>query len=174
LKIWRLIIANIITTIVIFFIVLGLYGYILFTIPDSTISALKIGATSLVTALPLIILAFALVGALQVILPRTFFVKYLSEQAGVKGIFIGSLLGGIIPGPPYIWLSIAAALLKSGAGTGMVISFLCASTIWNFDLLPLEISFLGTRFVVIKVISTIIFPPVAGIIVHILSIKLSL
>jgi len=169
-----LIISNTFTTIVVFIVVLSLYGYILFAIPDRTISALKFGATNLVTALPLIILSFALVGALQVVLPRTFFMKYLSEQAGIKGIFIGCLLGGIIPGPPYIWLSIAAALLKSGAGIGMVIGFLCASTIWNFDLLPLEISFFGARFVTIKVISTLVLPPLAGLTVHILFGKLSL
>lgn len=42
--------------------------------------ALKIGIASFITALPLILLAFALVGALQIILPKTIFIKYLSEQ----------------------------------------------------------------------------------------------
>jgi uncharacterized membrane protein YraQ (UPF0718 family) len=72
----------------------------------------------------------------------------------------------LAPGGPYVSLPIVAGLLKSGASIGTMVAFLTGWSIWAVGRLPMEIGILGWKFTVIRLISTIVFPPIAGYIAH--------
>lgn len=130
------------------------------------LQALKIGGMAMLKTIPLIIVAFAILGAIQVLIPKEFITKWLGAKTGMKGIFLGCVLGGITPGPPYISFPLALSLLKGGAGIGTVVAFITAWEIWSVERIPLEVAFLGTKFIAIRVVCTLIFPPLVGVIAH--------
>lgn len=120
----------------------------------------------LAAALPLVILTFVVLGLLNVIVPREFYVRWLSQEAGWRALVVGAAAGAIAPGGPVVQTVIAATLLKSGAGIGCVVSFLTAGALSHLMLLPLEVGLLGWRFVVLRLACTVFFAPVAGALAH--------
>jgi uncharacterized membrane protein YraQ (UPF0718 family) len=65
-------------------------------------------------------------------------------------------------------LPIVAGLLKTGAGIGTMVAFLTGWSIWAVSRLPMEVGILGWKFVFIRLVSTFIFPPLAGWIAQII------
>ena len=112
----------------------------------------------------LLIFAFAIAGFAQALVPRELIAKWLSDESGIRGILIGCLVGAITPGGPYVSFPIVAALYKSGAGIGTLVAFVTAWSLWAVGRLPYEVSLIGAKFTVIRFLSTLIFPPIAGII----------
>jgi uncharacterized membrane protein YraQ (UPF0718 family) len=118
--------------------------------------------------LPLLILAFIVAGMAQILLPREMISKWIGTESGMRGIIIGSIAGGLAPGGPYVSLPIVAGLLKAGAGIGTMVGFLTGWSLWAITRLPMEIGILGWKFTFIRVVSTILFPPIAGFIAQML------
>ena len=112
--------------------------------------------------LPLLIFAFIMAGMIQVLLPRELLSKWIGEGAGMRGIFIGTIAGGITPGGPYVSLPLAAGFLRAGAGVGTMVAFITAWSLWAVSRLPMEIGILGWKFTVIRLACTFFFPPIAG------------
>ena len=112
--------------------------------------------------LPLLIFAFIMAGMIQVLLPRELLSKWIGEGAGMRGIFIGTIVGGITPGGPYVSLPLAAGFLRAGAGVGTMVAFITAWSLWAVSRLPMEIGILGWKFTVIRLACTFFFPPIAG------------
>jgi uncharacterized membrane protein YraQ (UPF0718 family) len=122
----------------------------------------------LVEILPLLILAFIVAGLVQELLPRELIARWVGKESGWRGIFIGAIAGGLAPGGPYVSLPIVAGLLKSGAGIGTMVAFLTGWSLWAIGRLPMEVGILGWKFTVIRIVSTLIFPPLAGYLAHLL------
>jgi uncharacterized membrane protein YraQ (UPF0718 family) len=59
---------------------------------------------------------------------------------------------------------IAAALLKAGASVGTLVAFVTAWSLWALGRLPIEVGIIGWRFTLVRFLSTLIFPPIAGFI----------
>lgn len=118
--------------------------------------------------LPLLIFAFIVAGMVQALLPQETLSKWIGEESGLKGIFIGTLAGGITPGGPYVSLPVVAGLLKAGAGIGTLVAFLTSWSLWAVSRLPLEIGILGWKFTFIRLACTFFFPPIAGLIAQLL------
>jgi uncharacterized membrane protein YraQ (UPF0718 family) len=114
--------------------------------------------------LPLLIFAFIVAGMVQVLLSRELLSKWVGVESGIRGIFIGTVAGGLTPGGPYVSLPIAAGLLRSGASIGTMIAFLTGWSLWAVGRLPMEVGILGWKFTLIRIASTFFFPPVAGLI----------
>jgi uncharacterized membrane protein YraQ (UPF0718 family) len=132
------------------------------------LTGLKSAFTMIIEILPLLLFAFIVAGMVQILLPRELLSKWIGAESGMRGILIGSIAGGLSPGGPYVSLPIVAGLLKSGAGIGTMVSFLTGWSIWAIGRLPMEIGILGWKFTLIRVLSTFIFPPIAGLIAHFL------
>lgn len=141
---------------------LMILGYTL----DSSIPAkgLKTGFDFLIKIFPILLLAFIIVGMIQVLIPQELLLKWVGKGSGLKGIFIGSAAGALTPGGPFVCFPIAALIYQSGAGIGTIVAYIAAWGLLSLTRLPFEISFLGVKFVVIRVLATLILPPVAGII----------
>lgn len=131
------------------------------------VEGLKSAFNMTVQILPLLFFAFIVAGMVQALIPREFISKWVGTQSGIKGIIIGTIAGGLSPGGPYVSLPIAAGLMKSGAGVGTLVAYLTGWSLWAFARLPMEVGIMGWKFTLIRLASTFVFPPVAGLIAHI-------
>jgi uncharacterized membrane protein YraQ (UPF0718 family) len=124
---------------------------------------LTFGGKTFLTTLPLLVIAFAVAGLVQVLVPREFIVKWLGAGAGFKGIMIATLAGAVTPGGPYVSFPIVASLYKSGASVGTVVAFVTAWSVWAVARFPLEMGLVGPKLAIARFLSTLIVPPLAGL-----------
>ena len=121
-------------------------------------SALKM----MVEILPLLFFAFILAGMVQVLLPHEQISRWIGDESGIRGIFIGTLAGAITPGGPYVSLPLVAGFLKAGAGVGTMVAFITAWSLWAVARLPMEVGILGWKFTCVRLACSFFFPPIAG------------
>ena len=119
--------------------------------------------------LPLLIFAFIVAGMVQVLLPSAAIAKWIGNESGIRGIFIGTAAGAFTPGGPYVSLPIVAGLLRSGASIGTTVAYITGWSLWGLTRLPMEVGLLGWRFAIIRLLSVIILPPIAGIFAQFIS-----
>jgi uncharacterized membrane protein YraQ (UPF0718 family) len=122
------------------------------------------GLTILVKELPLLSAAFITAGFLQTLIKREFITRWLGSESGIKGILLACIGGGLIPGGPYAYYPIAGALLKSGAGLGVLIAFVSAKNLWSVSRIPWEFAILGTTITIQRYLITFLIPPLFGLI----------
>lgn len=123
-------------------------------------SALKVG----IKTLPLLIIAFGIVGMVSKLDFTQNVSALLGNESGIKGIGIGALAGMLTPGGTFVAIPFASVLLKSGAGIGSVMSYFVAWTTWELMRTPFEIGFLGWKFMIVKWCTIILLPIIAGLI----------
>lgn len=126
------------------------------------ISGLKQAVVMTVQIFPLLVFAFIVAGMVKVLLPQEIISKWIGEESGVRGIFIGTIAGAFTPGGPYVSMPIVAGLLRSGASMGTLVAYMTGWSLWAISRLPMEVGMLGWRFVVIRFLSVAILPPIAG------------
>jgi uncharacterized membrane protein YraQ (UPF0718 family) len=107
-----------------------------------------------------------LMGLFRVFIPEDMVVKYLSNTAGIKAIFIGIALGTLPTGPLYVAFPIASALLKKGARISCIIAFLSAWACIKIPQEMMELQFLGLKFMVVRLILTITFVVIMGLLIE--------
>ena len=128
----------------------------------------KLALEMTVSVLPLLFCAFLVAGMVQVLLPQELVAKWIGAESGLRGILIGTVAGALAPGGPYVSLPIAAGLIPAGAGVGTIVAFLTGWSLWAIGRLPMEVGILGWRFTLIRLASSLTFPPLAGLIAHVL------
>jgi len=128
------------------------------------IRGLKSALNMTIEVLPLLLCSFIVAGMVQVLLPRELLSKWVGTESGMRGILIGTTVGGLAPGGPYVCLPIVAGLLRAGAGVGTMVAFLTGWSLWAVSRLPMEVGLLGWRFTLVRIASTFFFPPIAGFI----------
>jgi uncharacterized membrane protein YraQ (UPF0718 family) len=130
---------------------------------DNThIEGLKVGGKMIIRMFPLLIVAFLLAGFIETLIPREFIGKWMGAGSGWKGLLVGTLAGGLTPGGPYVCFPIIAGLWKSGAAIGPLVAYLTGWSLLAVNRIPYEIGFIGAKFALVRIASTIIFPPIAG------------
>jgi uncharacterized membrane protein YraQ (UPF0718 family) len=130
------------------------------------ILALKSGASILLEVLPLLIFAFIIAGTIQHLLSPELISRWVGAESGLRGVVMGTLAGGFMPGGPVTSLPVAAAIYKSGAGIGTMVAFLTSWSLWAFARLPLEIGIMGFKFTAIRLACTFFMPFIAGLLAH--------
>jgi len=131
------------------------------------ITGLEKAFTMTIQILPLLLAAFVVAGMIQVLIPQELIARWVGAESGFKGIVIGTIAGGLSPGGPYVSLPIAAGLLNAGASVGTMVAYLTGWSLWAIARLPMEVGIMGWRFTMIRLISTLIFPFLAGLIAEI-------
>lgn len=112
---------------------------------------------------PKIVLAFLISGFFSQIIPTELVAQWLGKDAGLRGVMIGSLIGGLTPGGPIICFPVVYILLKTGAAVPALISFLTAWSVFAFHrVLAYELPLMGMKFVRIRLLASLILPPLAG------------
>lgn len=131
---------------------------------DQHIRGLKSALNMTVQILPLLICAFIVAGMIQALLPREILSQWIGKESGLRGIFIGTVAGGLTPGGPYVSLPVVAGLLQAGAGVGIMVAYITAWSLWAIARLPMEIGIMGWKFTLVRLSCTFFFPPIAGLI----------
>ncbi len=131
---------------------------------------LKIGMKQMIHTLPIILAAFILAGMIEVVIPKDFIREWLSREAGLRGIFLGTFGGMLLAMGPYAFFPITASILASGAGLGTVISIITGWCLLSLSKMPYETAFFGMKFFINKIIFSIPFCLIAGLIAHIIEI----
>ncbi len=104
-----------------------------------------------------------LMGLFSVWVSKEIVVKYLGKASGIKGIFFAILFGALPTGPLYVAFPLAAALIKKGARISNIIIFLSAWACIKIPQEMVEFQFLGLKFMVARLILTIIFVVIMGV-----------
>ena len=150
---------------------MGAIALVLFTIAyrrggGEHIAGLKIAGRILLQITPLLIFAIAVAGLIQVLIPTELVSRWVGTESGFQGVLIGAIVGGFMPGGPFVSLPIAAALLLAGAGIGTMVAFLTGWSLLAVSRLPLEVGLMGWRFTAIRLSVTFFLPIVAGLLAN--------
>lgn len=130
------------------------------------ILGLKSAGTLLLQIVPLLILAFIVAGMVQVLIPKEMISKWVGVESGFRGVLIGTGIGAVMPGGPYVSLPLAAGLLRVGASVGTMVALLTAWSLLAVMRLPMELGIMGWKFMLIRLTCTFFFPPIAGLIAN--------
>ena len=130
---------------------------------DLPLAGLLAGGRTLWRNLPLLLLGFVVAGLAQVLIPTDLITRWLGTEAGVKGVLIGCVVGGLVPGAPYATFPIVASLYRAGASMGAVVGFVSAWALWSVSRLPVEIALIDPKPALVRYAVTFIVPPVAGL-----------
>jgi uncharacterized membrane protein YraQ (UPF0718 family) len=149
-------------------IILGVIAY--FRHDKSFLLGLQIARQQTVSIVPKMILAVLASGFFAQIVPTELVAAWLGKDAGIRGILVGSLVGGLIPGGPVICFPIVYVFLKAGAAVPALISFLTAWSVFALHrVIAFELPLMGARFVKIKFMACLILPPLAGFMTEIVT-----
>lgn len=130
---------------------------------ELVLAGLVQGGRALLSVIPLLVAAFLVAGLTQVLITQQVVRHYLGARAGWRGIALACLGGALMPGGPYVYYPIAAALLKSGAGLGVLVAFVTAKNLWSVSRLPMELALLGPRLTLVRLAATLVVPPLMGL-----------
>ena len=123
--------------------------------------------------MPRIALALMAAGFIAVLIPSEPVARYIGPDSGFAGILLASLVGGFVPGGPILAFPLVVVLYKAGAGLPQIIAFLTAWSVFAFHrVLIYEVTLMGWRFSAVRLISSLILPPIAGLLAMALSMVL--
>ena len=95
---------------------------------------------------------FLLLGLLDVWVPRETMVKYMGEDSGLKGILLAIFIGSAAAGPLYGAFPIAAVFMKKGVKFRNILIFIGAWSTTKIPMILFEISSLGTKFALTRLL----------------------
>lgn len=127
---------------IIIFFVDNKHGYSIF---NST----KLSILQMLSILPPVMI---LLGLLDVWIPKEFFIKYMGSNSGIIGIILSFLIAFFAAGPMYAAFPFTAVLIKKGAKFSNIIIFLNAWCVTKFSTLLFEVSSLGYKFTIARLI----------------------
>jgi uncharacterized membrane protein YraQ (UPF0718 family) len=130
--------------------------------PEVALAGFKAAGQSLWRNLLLLLLGFVVAGLAQAIIPQELITRWLGGRAGITGVLIGCVLGGLVPGAPYAAFPLIAALYRQGASLGAVVGFVAAWALWSVTRLPVEIALVGSRPALVRYALTFLVPPIVG------------
>lgn len=132
------------------------------------IDGLKIAFDMTSKVLLMIIFAFIVSGMVQVLVPKEILTRWVGAESGWRGILVGTIAGSLTPGGPVTSMPIAAALLQAGASISTMVAYLTGWSLWAVARLPVEVGLMGWRFTAVRLLSTLVFPFIAGFIAQVL------
>jgi uncharacterized membrane protein YraQ (UPF0718 family) len=139
----------------------------LFALQRSTARAQRAIATAgdrFLEIVPRIALALLAAGFLGVLTPTEPVARFIGPDSGFTGVLLASLVGGFVPGGPILSFPIVVILYKAGAGLPQVIAFLTAWSVFAFHrVLIYEMNLMGWRFSAVRLTSSLVLPPLAGL-----------
>jgi uncharacterized protein len=112
--------------------------------------------------LPLLIFAMIIATMLQKLIDPVVISRWLGSESGLRGIMIGSVLGGLMPGGPFTAMPIAVGFMRLGAGVGTMVAFMTGWSLIAIARMPLEIGIMGWKFTLIRLACTFFMAPIAG------------
>ena len=98
---------------------------------------------------------FLLIGVFDVWVPRDVVERHVGERAGPIAVLWMILLAMLQAGPLYGAFPVAAALSKKGCAARYVFIYLGAFSVMKLPMLSFEVTFLGWRFSLVRLMLTL-------------------
>lgn len=136
----------------IFLLALAVMGVLVFFNRLIGMKALSISVSTFRGMLYVLPPVFILLGLLDVWVPRATMVRFMGEGSGLKGILLAILIGSAAAGPLYGAFPVAAVFMKKGVKFSNVLIFLGAWSTTKIPMLLFEMSALGVRFAVVRLL----------------------
>ena len=113
---------------------------------------------------PILVIAFALMGFIEVLLPERLVEDWLSDSSGWRGLGIAWLAGVLTPAGSVTGLPVAASLHSAGVGPAILVTYLTSMATLSLIRVPLEVGFYGWSLTGMRVLACLILPFIAGLI----------
>ncbi len=110
----------------------------------------------------LIILAFFIVGFVNVLSPEELVTSWVGPDSGWRGIAASEILGTLLPGGPYVVFPLINFLFQAGAGLAPVITLITSWSTQSLLTISFELPFMGWRFAAIRWGLGLFIPLLAG------------
>jgi uncharacterized membrane protein YraQ (UPF0718 family) len=136
---------------------------------DLPLTGLLAAGRTLWRTLPPLLLGFVVAGLAQVLIPKDLITRWLGSGAGARGILIGCVVGGLVPGAPHATFPLVATLYQAGASLGAVVGFVSAWALWSVARLPVEMALIDPRTALIRYSITFVVPPIAGLVAEVVA-----
>lgn len=140
--------------------------------PHLPLEGLKDGWKLFWGIFPALVMAFIAAGMIGKVLPREALTGLLGEESGMRGLVIGTVAGALTPGGPFVQFPIVAALLKSGAGVAPLMAYITSWSLLGINrFLIYEISLLGWKLATCRMVASLIFPIIIGILTRMIWVR---
>jgi len=109
--------------------------------------------------------AGCLIGALvRLMVPRELVVRWVGAGSGLRGLVIAAAVGAVFPGGPFTIFPLAGAFMLIGADKGAAVAFVNAWLLIGLNRIVIwEMPFLGTDFVLLRVLVSLPLPVLTGL-----------
>lgn len=132
---------------------------------DAVVVGVLTGTGTLLDVLPKLLLGILLAGFVQVLLPRELVTRWFGPDSGLRGILLATAAGILNVGGPMTSFPLVVALARAGADYGVLIAFLTAWSLLGLQRIVIwEMSLLSGEFVLLRVLSCLALPILAGLI----------
>jgi len=157
------------TDLVIYAVAIGLTIAAYFRDPGLPWVGVRSAATLLWEILPRLVAALVLTGMLQVLVSPELIERFFGRAAGHRAIFIAFVAGILTPGGPMVSFPMVAVFYKSGAPMSVLVTYVTSWSLFGFQrVIAWELPFMGSRFVMARVLPTLALPILAGYLVRFL------
>ncbi len=111
----------------------------------------------------LIISAFLLSSMLVIILPKEKISAWLGDDSGLRGLSLGTLLGMLTPGGPFLTFPILVGFWKAGTSIGVIVAYLTSWSLLGLHRIFMwEMPFFGYKFVLLRFAVSLLIPIILG------------
>lgn len=130
----------------------ALYLYLYIRSPTVALKSFTDTRRMFVSLLTLIFAAMLIANAIGNMIEPEAISGVLGEAAGLRGVFMGGFIGGVLPGGPYATYPIISELYKEGASLAAIISMVIGWSILGISRIPYGITFLNSEIVALRYI----------------------
>jgi uncharacterized membrane protein YraQ (UPF0718 family) len=123
----------------------------------------KVGWQTLRRTLPLLLVAFAITGYVDLLAPQGLVREWIGPASGWRGLLVGGAAGMLLPGGPYVVFPLIATLYQGGAGLGPTLAMVTSWATLALLSVSYELPFLGWRFSMVRICLSAVFPILVGL-----------
>ena len=110
----------------------------------------------------LLVLAFVIVGYVNVLSPQDLVQSWIGPESGWSGLLLAEAIGVILPGGPYVVFPLIAVLYDAGAGIGQAVTMVTSWATLALLTVTFELPFMGWRFTAVRWGLGLVVPLLAG------------
>jgi uncharacterized membrane protein YraQ (UPF0718 family) len=100
--------------------------------------------------LPLLVVAFVIVGYVNVLSPQNLVQTWIGPGSGWRGLLLAEGVGMLLPGGPYVVFPLIATLYQVGAGLGPAVALVTSWATLALLSVTFELPFMGWRFTAVR------------------------
>jgi uncharacterized membrane protein YraQ (UPF0718 family) len=146
-------------------VVLVIYGATAFVDSELALRAMVLFTQLLNKVLPVLVLVFVLIFAVDLLLNPKRVEKYLGRRSGIVGWLTAIVAGILSTGPVYAWYAVLHDLRQKGMRTALVAVLLYNRAV-KLPLLPLLVHYFGFGYTMVLALYLIGFSIISGLLME--------